>query len=59
MKFISIVSTGKDKRVSTLQVTKTGLCVLGNLPHGYEFKMKTAKDKAKLQTWLRSQCKRS
>ena len=35
-------------RGSTLQVTPDGLQVLGNLPHGYTFKPKTARDAAKL-----------
>jgi len=57
MKFIDIVSTGEDKRTSTLMVTSTGLRVIGNLPHGYEFKLKTARDKKRMAEWVKYQGK--
>jgi hypothetical protein len=53
--FIDIKSTGEDERVSCFEVTDHGLRVVGNLPHGYEFRMKTLKDGEKLAAWLNEQ----
>lgn len=58
VKFIGITESGTGAampRVSTLQITEDGLCVLGNLPHGYTFAPTTARDRDKLCNWLQSQ----
>lgn len=57
MNYISVIEsgTGDDSpRVSTLEVTDKGLCVLGNLPHGYTFKPLTAADRGALCNYLQS-----
>jgi len=56
MIFINIIETNGDKdcpRKSTL-LAYPGKCldILGNLPHGYEFKPATAADRDSLIEWL-------
>ncbi len=51
MKFIDIKQVNGD-RVSNLQTGDGALVVLGNLPHGYGFAPKTAKDRDALVEWL-------
>lgn len=55
--FISITENGSGAelpRLSTLQITKAGLCVLGNLPHGYTFKPSNARERDRLCSYLQS-----
>lgn len=56
--YLSITHTGtgaaSPPRVSTLQTTDRGLCVLGNLPHGYTFKPTNAKERDRLCSYLQS-----
>ena len=54
-KFIGIIETGTGAdcpRVSTLEITDAGLCVLGNLPHGYTFKPTNRAQRDALVTYL-------
>ena len=56
-KWIDIICTGKEPRVSTLAIFNrkpAELYVMGNLPHGYTFKPTTAKDRDRLCNWLES-----
>jgi len=59
LEFIGIVETGTDEeypRGSSLLVEKDGsLRAVGNIPHGYTFKMKTPKDAGRLAAWLQTQ----
>ncbi len=59
LNFIDVIETGSAEehpRTSALLVEKDGsLRVVGNLPHGYNFKMKTKKDAEKLAAWLKSE----
>ncbi len=59
LNFIDIIETGtaeEHPRTSSLLVEKDGsLRVVGNLPHGYNFKMKTARAAEKLAAWLKSE----
>lgn len=56
--FIGITDSGmgadSPPRVSTLQITDAGLCVLGNLPHGYTFRPTTSGQRDKLCNYLQS-----
>jgi len=54
--YISIVSKEGEGRTSTLDIhsksTPEAVHVMGNLPHGYAFEPKTAKDAQALIDWL-------
>ena len=53
MNFIDIIQTDTEEpRVSTLAAYGESLKVVGVLPHGYNFRPTTAKDRDNLVHWL-------
>lgn len=58
IEYIDLIDTGPKAefppytRKSALEITDAGLCVIGNLPHGYVFNPATARDRDNLVNFL-------